>query len=105
MRLKNKKNNTYLYDWTLKDFFRGIEIISFIKWYWKGKIYKKIEGPLAEKMISFVKKSTKNYPYLKRYNFIGPNSNTYIQWILDNFPEAKTNLPWNAFGKNYKKRT
>jgi hypothetical protein len=86
--------------------FSGIEVFYRVqKWYWKGRIYKKIEGPLAKRMIDFVKKSKKDYPYLRRYNLFGPNSNTYVQWVLDNFPEAKTNLPQRSFGKNYKKRT
>jgi hypothetical protein len=61
------------------------------------------EGDLAKKMISFVKTTPKTYPYLKRYVLSGPNSNTYVQWVLDHFPETKARLPWNSFGKGYKR--
>ena len=53
-------------------------------------------------MIEFIKTSKDAYPY-KNYKLSGPNSNTYAQWILNNFPEAGIKLPWNCFDKNYEK--
>ena len=83
--------------------FQGIEAFPFLqKYFWKGKLLGKIEGDVAEQMAKFIKDSPKNYPYTARYFLSGPNSNTYAQWVLDKFPEFKVQLPWNAFGKNYK---
>jgi hypothetical protein len=44
------------------------------------------------------------YPYNKRYMmWPGPNSNSYVAWCLAPYPELRRSLPWNAFGKNFKK--
>ncbi len=85
---------------------QGIEVFSFSqKYFWEGKLIAQTEGDensMARKMINFIEKSKENYPYCHQYFITGPNSNTYAQWILNNFPDFKIKLPWNAFGKNYK---
>jgi hypothetical protein len=60
------------------------------------------EGSVAERMADFIDSSKETYPYNDTYAFTGPNSNTYVQWVLDHFPESGMRLPWNAFGKGYK---
>jgi len=41
--------------------------------------------------------------YTSQYSFIkGPNSNTFVQWVVDQVPECGLFLPWNAWGKGYK---
>lgn len=84
----------------------GIEIIPYyLKYLWKGYLIGSIEGDensTAQKLVNFVENSYLNYPFRDRYFFIGPNSNTYPQWIINHFPEFKINLPWNSFGKGYK---
>ncbi|OGI24152.1 MAG: hypothetical protein A3E91_01445 [Candidatus Moranbacteria bacterium RIFCSPHIGHO2_12_FULL_40_10] len=86
--------------------FQGIEIIPFSqKYFWEGKLLGKIEGGTAKRMVKFIESSPAIYPYCNKYFLSGPNSNTYAQWILDNFPEFKVKLPWNYyFGRNYKVR-
>ncbi len=59
----------------------------------------KISGESAKKIIQEIKKTEIDYPYLHTYKLLGPNSNTYTQYILNKFPEWKIRLPWNAFGK------
>lgn len=60
-------------------------------------------GSLAEKMVKFIEQSPKKYPYCNKYRAIlGPNSNSYIQWIINKFPKSGFKLGWRAFGKNYK---
>ena len=82
------------------------------KYYWKprplskGSLKKVIEGDdksLAYKMISFIEKNAFKYKYKDTYNSLGPNSNTFIQWIIDKFLESGFELGWRAIGKNYKK--
>lgn len=86
---------------------QGTEIIPFCrKFYWKGKLLSYIEGDessVARKMADFIENSKDTYPYCDKYSLIGLNSNTYAQWILNNFPESNIKLPWNCFGKNSKK--
>jgi len=71
----------------------------------KSVLLGKIEGSadsVAHRMGQFLIESFSTYPQAKQYSvFPGPNSNTYAQWILDQFPEADMKLPWNAFGKGY----
>jgi hypothetical protein len=102
--IKNKKNNSHIYQ-NLFPTFQGIEMFIFSKkWYWKGELFYNAEGLLAKKMISVVKSGEKNYPYLHTYSFLGPNSNTYVQWVLDQFPSIKKELPWNAIGKKHHRK-
>ena len=58
------------------------------------------ENSLAAKMAEFIEHSPETYSHSKEYSLVGPNSNTYVQWILNMFPEFPAKLPWNAFGKN-----
>ena len=62
-----------------------------------------IKGSIAEKMILFIEKNAKEYPFKDVYKmYPGPNSNTFIQWLLNHFPNSGFKLPRNAFGKNWK---
>lgn len=61
------------------------------------------EKSLIHKIVSFIENSYSSYPYSKKYIlFPWPNSNTYIQRILNHFPQIKFQLPRNAFGKTFK---
>lgn len=86
--------------------FDGIEVFSFLSHpRWNATLLGKIEGgenSPAHKMCEFIENSPQTYTYKNRYSLLGPNSNTYIQWILDNSPEFKVKLPWTALGKKYK---
>lgn len=63
------------------------------------------ENSVAHKMHKFFEEGTvKRYPYINTYNMTkGPNSNTFTQWVVDQFPDARLKLPMSAWGKNYKK--
>jgi hypothetical protein len=78
----------------LRKFFRKAKLLGFIE----GD-----SGSLAESVVSFVENSKTTYPYLHRYFLIGPNSNTYTEWILHKFPQWPLKLPWNFIGKDYNK--
>lgn len=69
------------------------------------KLFKKIEGDqnsLASKMINIIYDSKTNYAYVNKYIlYPGPNSNTYVQWIINQLPNVKIKLPKNALGKNF----
>jgi hypothetical protein len=99
-------SHTTKWDHLYKDFYpplRGIEIILFWKkFFWRGKLLGQIDGEVAQRMANFIENSPTTYPYCEKYSFLGPNSNTYAQWILNNFSEFKARLPRNAFGKNFK---
>jgi len=87
--------------------FSGIEKFTFIpkEYLWKNvRLLGMVEGDensLAKKVLDFIEQSSEKYPYCNKYKIWGPNSNTYAQWVLNNFPDFKVDLPWNCFGKNY----
>ncbi|BAQ66143.1 DUF3750 domain-containing protein [Geminocystis sp. NIES-3709] len=65
---------------------------------------KQWQGEEAQKLIRIIRSSPFNYPYNYLYRYYpGPNSNTYVQWILD---EGKINYPlsWRGWGKYYDRR-
>jgi len=86
--------------------FDGIEVFSFFNHpRWNATLLGKIEGSEnspTHKMCEFIENSPQTYKYKNIYSLLGPNSNTYIQWILDNSPEFKGKLPWTALGNEYK---
>ncbi|MBU4536505.1 DUF3750 domain-containing protein [Patescibacteria group bacterium] len=89
----------------LYPYFQGIEMFPYTKKYkWKYiKLLGSIEGneeSVAQKMVNCIQNSEKKYPFSQNYSLLGLNSNTYVQWVLNQFPESNMSLPWNAFGKN-----
>ena len=107
------KDNSYLYKNLFENVFDGNKIIPFTNLLnpktkrFGIKLIGKVEGDknsIAKKMIEFISKSEINYMFSNKYRYLpGPNSNTFPQWILNNFPEVKIKLPNNAWGKNYAK--
>jgi len=86
--------------------FTGIGFFPYIHkhFLWRARLEAFIEGDknsISEKMINFIKTTPDSYPNLERYTLIGPNSNTYCQYVLDHFPEFKGSLPFNSVGKRY----
>ena len=86
--------------------FQGLAVLPFLlPFHWRTRLLFMIEGDddsLAKNMTDFIESSASHYPCLNEYQLAGPNSNSYAQWIIDKFPEAKMCLPWNAIGKNYR---
>tara|TARA_B100001167_G_C16584516_1_gene218506 strand:- start:82 stop:522 length:441 start_codon:yes stop_codon:yes gene_type:complete len=85
----------------------GVKTWAYSKKNWKGECIheeKGKENSLAHKIHDFIESESKHYPYLYNYRFYpGPNNNTYVQWVIDHFPELKLTLPWSCIGKDYKK--
>ena len=93
-----------------KDFYppsQGIEMFFFSnKYFWKrARLLGMVGGSgdsVAHRMTDLIEASPQQYPYCDTYSLRGPNSNTYVQWVLDHFPEAKLALPWNSIGKHFR---
>lgn len=102
---ENKKNGGHLY-LNNRPPFQGVNIFLYIKeYFWKAELIGYIEGDensTAHKLIQFIENSGSTYPYCSEYSVTGPNSNTYVQWVLNKFPEFKVELPWNFIGKDFK---
>lgn len=108
VRYKKNKQNKELGHIHINDLppFEGIEVFSFLDYpRWDSRLLGNIEGKensTAYQMCEFIKNSINTYKNKNNYFLFGPNSNTYIQWILNHFPEFKGKLKWNALGKDYK---
>ena len=82
---------------------------NHIKRRWSTTVASSISGnpdSAAHKLFQFVENGgLKSYPEKDRYRFIlGPNSNFFTQWVIDQVPECELTLPWNAWGKGYKQK-
>ena len=55
-------------------------------------------GETARQLIQRIRSSPEQYPWCSKYRYWpGPNSNTYVQWILQN----EYRLGWRAAGSRY----
>ena len=73
------------------------------KWYGKKpKLLFDIRGEKAERIIPRIDRAARSYPYASVYRaWPGPNSNTFISYILRNVPEIGVELPPNAIGRDW----
>lgn len=99
---KNDKRLKYIHLNARSPFCGNIVFYPLELLFWKTKLMGFIEGDIALKAIDFIERSIENYVYYDKYSFLGPNSNTYVQWILNKFPEFKIKLSWRFIGKNYR---
>ncbi len=59
-------------------------------------------GAQARSIIKRVKELIKQYPMQDRYQiYPGPNSNTFVSYLIRNTPEIKVVLPSHAVGKDF----
>lgn len=107
--LMERKNWKMRWGHLHKDFFlpfQGVEMFFFTDRYkWKHVRLLGVlggdEGSLAHRMVELIERSPELYPSCEKYRLLGPNSNTYAQWVLNHFPECGLRLPWNSYGKGY----
>lgn len=73
------------------------------KWYGSTpEIVYEVKGDRAIEIIKNLPTIIKSYPYINEYRlWPGPNSNTFIQYVIRSIPELKTELPANAIGKDW----
>ena len=59
-------------------------------------------GEKALKIVQQVKELMKNYPFNQRYSLMpGPNSNTFVSYLIRNIDDIDIELPPHAIGKDY----
>lgn len=96
----NKINNSHLLI-NNQPPFEGISKTIFTNEKWGASLLGFVEGELAHKIITVIEYTPGEYPYCNNYSGIGPNSNTYLKWILNKFPEFKIQLSWQFIGKDF----
>lgn len=72
-------------------------------WYGsKPTLIADFRGAQAEDIISQLDSVIGRYPYPTEYEaWPGPNSNTFVAWVIRQIPEMKVALPNHAIGKDY----
>jgi hypothetical protein len=73
------------------------------RWYGnEPELLFELRGPEAEKMIPKIQANAEAYPYQNDYRvWPGPNSNTFISFIMRRTPGIYVELPPNALGKDW----
>lgn len=107
---KLKEDSSYtvaqVTSWNIRNIGSTVHVEKQIpdrKWYDNGPtLLFERTGDDARLIISEVKKLIKNYPFKDRYVlWPGPNSNTFVSYLIRNIKEIDTELPSNAIGKDY----
>lgn len=73
------------------------------QWYGNSPtLLAELRGDKAARAISGIERVVPDYPFPDRYGiWPGPNSNTFIAWVVRQVPELSVDFPPNAIGKNY----
>ena len=92
--------------WGLRREGSSVSVIQDLpdrKWYdHTPYIIYEARGKKAEILIEKTKKLIENYPYKDRHTvWPGPNSNTFVDYMIRNIPELTVELPPEAIGKDY----
>ena len=68
----------------------------------RPKVLYQATGKQAETVIKEIQDAVKRYPYKNIYRmWPGPNSNTFVAYVIRHSPSIKIRLPMTAVGKDY----
>ena len=101
--LKAKPNGSHVYK-RIRNFSVALKKYNRVDSpYWKKScLLFKVEGESARKLIDFMKNVEEEYPFSKEYNMSsGPNSNSFVGWILHENKYLGWKLSWRHFGRNW----
>ncbi len=72
---------------------------------WAGNepmLLAELRGPAAAAAIPRIEDAIARYPYPSSYvTWPGPNSNTFVAWVVREVPELRVTLPSTAIGKDF----
>jgi hypothetical protein len=73
--------------------------------YWYGnrpELLADVRGPGVDDLIQRIDAAIQEYPYPDTYHvWPGPNSNTFVAFVMRKVPELRVDLPPTAIGKDY----
>ncbi len=86
-----------------KPFVEAVEGTPDASWFGqKPQVLLDLRGERASIVIKKIKLAVIRYPYKNRYSvWPGPNSNTFVAYIIRNIPGMHIALPVTAIGKDY----
>lgn len=66
------------------------------------ELLRDVRGPGVDALITRIEDAVQRYPYSGTYRvWPGPNSNTFVAFVLREVPELRVDLPPTAIGKDY----
>ncbi|MBP6884610.1 MAG: DUF3750 domain-containing protein [Candidatus Pacebacteria bacterium] len=102
--IEGKEHWGYLHKDALPLFSGTLKFPIFSSETWDDvKIIDAIEGDensTAREISDTIVHSFETYAFKDKYSLLSSNSNSYVGWILSQFPEWNIKPPWNAFGLN-----
>lgn len=92
--------------WKMRSSKTSVSVVQDIpdrKWFDSAPtLMYELKGKKATSAIEKVKGLVSNYPHRETYTlYPGPNSNTFVAYLIRNVDELETELPPNAIGKDY----
>mgnify|MGYP006267944647 CR=1 FL=1 len=69
-----------------------------------GSVHQSVSGAQnsqAQQLLRFIVKHAEDYPFRFYYRYRGPNSNSFISWVLSHFPDQPFSLRASAIGQHY----
>lgn len=108
VKKKNQENYT-VYQVIGWKAYGGLPVVNIAKdfpdriWYGnEPEIIFDARGDKAQEIIQKMDEIVEKYPYHNRYRFWpGPNSNTFVAYVVRNIPQINIRLPVTAIGKDY----
>ncbi len=92
----------------LKDFFKPTTGMNCYWWQRRDRFPSKLIGVIegdensdAKHLAAFLETQSKHYPLKETYRYLGPNSNTFVGWVLKHFPNCGLKVPTKAVGRNH----
>ena len=68
----------------------------------QGKLYAEKRGQGVDALIERIGRAAAEYPFARTYTvWPGPNSNTFVAFVLRRVPELRVDMPPTAIGKDY----
>ncbi len=65
-----------------------------------SSVWNRVQGERARRVLRVLENDIDTYPYREEYRLLGPNSNTFTKWVLDE-ADVDIELPWEPFGNGY----
>lgn len=99
-RCKNSWGHLHQNLFSAKEGIKLLPVISL--WKWSPRLLYYFDNSSASTLINTIRSTPECYPYRYVYKaFPGPNSNTFVKWVLNHLSDKNIELPISAIGRNW----